>query len=290
MKNRTGELFLMNHHNLDDLIIDNIDPKDSKIKNILTIIALIIVILIIAIILTKIILKDPNTQRIALEENNTELISPELTLQHAAQSEELKKETMTAAPAQETPAKESMALPDEEISSPKKESAASTESQPIENTQKSKIVSKIVGPDEEISEYAAAETIKEESKQVSTQETTALETTIPRTEAQETTASAPAKSVEKTVEQPIQAEAAKPSLQQTESSQYYIQVGSFRSMPSAQFLNVIKNSGFEYHIVPEASNDTKKLLIGPYRTRSEADSAIMRVKDRINKSAFVIKK
>lgn len=285
----------MNHHNLDDLIIDNIDPKDSKIKNILTIIALIIVILIIAIILTKIILKDPNTQRIALEENNTELISPELTLQHAAQSEESKKETMPPAPAQETPVKESMALADEEISAPKKESAASTESQPIENTQKSKIVSKIVGPDEGISEYAAAETIKEESKPVSAQETaapetTAMETTVPKTVAQETAASEPSKRIEKTVEQPIQAEAAKPSLQQTESSQYYIQVGSFRSMPSAQFLNVIKNSGFEYHIVPEASSDTKKLLIGPYRTRSEADSAIMRVKDRINKSAFVIKK
>ncbi|MCD6653583.1 MAG: SPOR domain-containing protein [Sulfurovum sp.] len=266
----------MNHHNLDDLIIDNIDPKNSKMKGILTIIALIIVILIVAIILTKIILKDPNTQRIALEENNTELISPELTLQHAVETEESKKSTVLDIPAKEEPKKDEISLSAQEISSPEQESDASTENRSIQSEQKAEIVSKIVEPDEEVSEYTAAETIEEKPEETSPQKITA-----------------PAKITEKAVAQPAQEEPVKiptPSSQPTVSSQYYIQVGSFRSMPSAQFLSVIKNSGFEYHIVPEPLNNTKKLLIGPYTNRSEADAAIVRVKDRINKSAFVIKK
>ncbi|MDQ1326515.1 MAG: hypothetical protein QG564_1640 [Campylobacterota bacterium] len=268
----------MNHHNLDDLIIDNIDPKNSKMKGLLTIIALIIVILIVAIILTKIILKDPNTQRIALEENNTELISPELTLQHAAETQESKKDTvLPAVPAQEEPKKDEMSLSTQEVSPPAQESAVPAESQPAQSTQKTEIVSKIVEPDEELSEYTAAETMEDEPK----------ETVAPET------APAPSKITEKIIAQPVPEEpVATPKSPQSPatSSQYYIQVGSFRSMPSAQFLNVIKNSGFEYHIIPEPLNDTKKLLIGPYESRSEADAAIIRVKDRINKSAFVIKK
>ncbi|HIP27892.1 MAG TPA: SPOR domain-containing protein [Sulfurovum sp.] len=80
----------MNDHNLDDLIIDNLEPKNSKSKSFLTIIALLIVVLIVAIILTKIILKDPNADRLALEDNPTEHISPELTLHNTSQQEEPK--------------------------------------------------------------------------------------------------------------------------------------------------------------------------------------------------------
>ena len=90
----------MNDHNLDDLIIENIKPKNGKAKSILTIIALLIVVLIVGIILTKIILKDPNTDQIALEKENSEMISPELTLQNATKEEIAKpkeeKETLFA--------------------------------------------------------------------------------------------------------------------------------------------------------------------------------------------------
>jgi hypothetical protein len=34
----------------------------------------------------------------------------------------------------------------------------------------------------------------------------------------------------------------------------------------------------------------KKVLIGPYKSRPQVDKVINRVKDRINKSAFVVKK
>jgi DedD protein len=71
---------------------------------------------------------------------------------------------------------------------------------------------------------------------------------------------------------------------------YFIQVGSFTQTPSARFLSVIKNSGFSYKITPASSTGTKKLLIGPYASRAEVDTALVRVRDRINKSAFVVKK
>jgi len=71
---------------------------------------------------------------------------------------------------------------------------------------------------------------------------------------------------------------------------YYIQVGSFVKTPSSRFLGIIKNSGFNYKITSRASNGTKKLLIGPYKNRASANAALARVKDRINKSAFVVKK
>jgi len=71
---------------------------------------------------------------------------------------------------------------------------------------------------------------------------------------------------------------------------YFIQVGSFTQTPRARFLSVIKNSGFSYKITPASSTGTKKLLIGPYASRAEVDTALVRVRDRINKSAFVVKK
>ena len=82
----------MHDHNLDDLIIDNIEPKNSKTKSFLTIIALMIVVLIVAIILTKILLKTPHENRLAFEENATDLIAPELKLKETPKSQKEKEE------------------------------------------------------------------------------------------------------------------------------------------------------------------------------------------------------
>jgi len=65
---------------------------------------------------------------------------------------------------------------------------------------------------------------------------------------------------------------------------YYIQVGSFANKPSSRFLSVITNSGFSYKL-----HHTGKLLIGSYSSRANANKDLPRVKDLINKSAFVIK-
>ncbi|HSR74204.1 MAG TPA: hypothetical protein VLL31_05130, partial [Sulfurovum sp.] len=83
----------MHDHNLDDLIIDNIEPKNSKTKSFLTIIALLIVVLIVAIILTRILLKTPDHNDLAFEEDVSEMIAPELKLKERAKTPESKKES-----------------------------------------------------------------------------------------------------------------------------------------------------------------------------------------------------
>ena len=71
---------------------------------------------------------------------------------------------------------------------------------------------------------------------------------------------------------------------------YYVQVGSFRNYPSKRFLSVIKNSGFEYIVTKPNSNGIRRLLIGGYPSRAVANGALKRVKDRINKHSYIIKR
>ena len=81
----------------------------------------------------------------------------------------------------------------------------------------------------------------------------------------------------------------KPVSKSLSTKKYYVQVGSFRTKPSSRFISVIRNNGFQYTI-KRASDGTKKLLIGPYEDRVSVNRALVRVKDRINKSAFVVKR
>ena len=223
----------MNDHNLDDLIIDNIEPKNSKTKSFLTIVALLVVVLIVAIILTKIILKNPDADRLALEENNTELISPELTLQN---TNKVGKQVVPKDPIHAVIKKPIVPnLGEEKITTP---TIAVTK----ESSQKSKVEKK-------------STPIKDEKDEVSvTPKISAKKYRIIDTQA------------------------------------HYIQVGSFSKTPSSRFLSVITNAGFKYKITPTSSKGTKKLLIGPYTDKASANAALSSVKNRINKSAFVIKK
>ena len=274
----------MNDHNLDDLIIDNIDPKNSKTKSFLTIIALAIVVLIVAIILTKIILKDPN-QQVVLEEDNTEMISPELTLQSVTKKEPAKpKSTKT-----ET-VKNELALHTEEQTKP----APVTVKKPVvvEPTKPAEVQPTKVEITKEFSQEATAIAEKEKAEKLAA-EKKALADKI----AKEKKAAQAKKILEEkrlAAQKAKQEEQAKKELQTKKETAagngYFIQVGSFTQTPSARFLSVIKNSGFNYKITPTSSTGTKKLLIGPYASRAEVDTALVRVKDRINKSAFVVKK
>lgn len=71
---------------------------------------------------------------------------------------------------------------------------------------------------------------------------------------------------------------------------YFIQVGATsRSFPDRRFLSKIKNAGFDYivHTVYVNGKKIKKVLVGPYSSKTEANSALGRVKSSINPSAFV---
>jgi len=275
----------MNDHNLDDLIIDNIDPKNSKTKSFLTIIALAIVVLIVAIILTKIILKDPNGKAL-LEDNNTELISPELTLQNTIEGVS-KKEVST-----EVPTKGDITLKTTTKSNITKEDDVGV------IVQENVIKPATVTITKEFSQELDIDVRKEQETQVATERKMREEENVLKEKMAKVKKEHEAKMVEKVKKQKeLEAQRlAETKTKQKEAKEeikekgYFIQVGSFTQTPSNRFLSVIKNSGFNYKITSPTETGMKKLLIGPYGTKSGADTALVRVKDRINKSAFVVKK
>ncbi len=267
----------MNDHNLDDLIIDTIEPQNNKAKSFLTIIALIIVVVIIGIIFYRSILDDSHTHPAALEKNPAELISPELTLQSTPKVKAPKEETKLSS------------MIEEKLTAPAKNSEVKKETLEItkETAAPAEPAVSSVPKTPEVSAPAAAEETKNEvpapvkvpaARTPETKPAPVEKVVVPKK------LSHKAPTAEKVVV-PVPkhtAPAAKGS--------YYIQVGSFSQTPSTRFLNTIKKHGFSYKITPPTANGTKKLLIGPYPSRTAADHALVRVKDRINKGAFIVKK
>ncbi len=73
-------------------------------------------------------------------------------------------------------------------------------------------------------------------------------------------------------------------------SGYFIQVGATaKSFPDKRFLTKIKRAGFDYivHGVTVKGKHIKKVLVGPYSTRSAAKNALSSVKANINPSAYI---
>jgi DedD protein len=256
----------MNDHNLDDLIIDTNEPKNNKAKSLLTIVALIIVALIVGILFIKTMQDEPKDTNIGLEENMSELISPELTLQSTpkvkAPKEEAKLSSMIeeelSTPAKTEEIKKETVVIEEKVTVPQKSEAPVSVPKTAEVPQKPEVTE--AAP----AKPAAAEKVVVPKSTYTPKETVKTET-------------APATSRPK----PSHTAAA---------GQYFIQVGSFSQTPSARFLNTIKKHGFSYKITSPTANGTKKLLIGPYKSRADASNALVRVKDRINKGAFIVKK
>ena len=258
----------MNDHNLDDLIIDTMEPKNGKAKSVLTIIALLIVVLIVAIILTKIILKDPNEGKIPVDDN-TEMISPELTLQNVGKKKELKEETKLSS------------IIEKELNEPVK----APEVKDVVETAKPVQAEK---PKVEVAEIKKSKAEIERVKITKEFDQSPTETKT-KPEVIETP-----KVKEKIVVPEVKPTPVKEKKLETITSIsgqiYYIQVGSFTQTPSSssRLLSSIKNNGFNYRI--KTVGNAKKVQIGPFKNRNAADTALVRIRDRIKKDSFVVKK
>ena len=301
----------MTDHNLDDLIIDNINSRNPKKKNLLTIAALAIVVLIVAIILTKTILKTP--ENIAINElNDTEMISPDLTLQKAIK-EEVTQESDKLSLANEEDNKDDITTKDTTTSSSEqtqtsdiKPETVAIEEDKIDEKPEDEIKSEPIEAIKPVAkkkyENIASKTVHI-TKDIFEDETPKV--TIPKKmdyEKKLKLAKEKKRAVQKIHAKPTAPKRAKKvnitttsanNINLTPSStsgHYFIQVGSFRNTPSKQFLSIIQKSGFNYKITAPAASGIKKLLIGPYTNKSAADNALARVKNHINKSAFVTKR
>ncbi len=312
----------MHDHNLDDLIIDNIEPKNSKTKSFLTIIALLIVVLIVAIILTKILLKTPNGNGLAFEENTTEMIAPELQLKETPKSQKVKEasslsniiESKPQAAVVETkkteiiekPAvvvkKEEPRLPeipqaverkkepvlsnilDQEIKAP----VAKT-TKPVISQEPSLTIKEKEAKDAADIAYWEAVQEKRKAEEKRRQETVQVTAPVKPKKVQTPIVKTPkpvVQHVKKPVRKPL---TSKPVPKTVDSKKYYVQVGAYRKKPSTRFISVIQNNGYKYIMTKPDRNGIKRLLIGPYRDRESVNRALIDVKDRIHKRAFIIK-
>lgn len=252
----------MNDHNLDDLIIDNIQPKNGKTKSLLTIIALLIVVLIVAIILTKTLLKNPTNPELSFEENNSEMIAPELKLQEKPKTSQAKENDLSLSN-----------IIEEKLTAPKEVK------KPIEIKEETIVVDEEIKVEESKPVEKEAE-VKKETQKIEVTELEPKKTEKPKTEKP--------KVVIPKIEKPKTVTKPKPKV--TSGIKYYVQVGSFAKDPSVRLLSVVKNSGFSYTVAPPEANGNKRVLIGPYKSRAEVDKVLKEVRDRITKTAFVFTK
>ena len=68
---------------------------------------------------------------------------------------------------------------------------------------------------------------------------------------------------------------------------FYIQVGSFsKYAPNQKILDTIRAAQYEYH-TQKVNENTTRLLVGPFKSRQEAQAELSNVKEKINKDAFI---
>ncbi len=289
----------MHDHNLDDLIIDNIEPKNSKTKSFLTIIALMIVVLIVAIILTKILLKTPDENRLAYEEDTTELIAPELQLKETPEPQkaeeepslsniieskpqvplvETKKERIEPSTVVVQKEPELSNLEDQEVEAPVSESSKQSMPQKPSLTiqeQEAKDAADIA--------YWKKVQEKRRAEQIAYESTESTKPTV--TVKEEAVKPKPVvTSVKKPAKKPV---ASKPVPKTVSTGRYYVQVGAYREQPSRRFMSVIQNNGYKYIMTKPNRSGIKRLLIGPYMDRESVNRALIEVRDRIHKQAFI---
>jgi hypothetical protein len=70
---------------------------------------------------------------------------------------------------------------------------------------------------------------------------------------------------------------------------FYIQIGSFIGKPKSGLLYTITRNGYQYKIIkfPKNGKTINKLLIGPYKTRTGAADVLSKVRQHIQKDAFI---
>ncbi len=284
----------MNDHNLNDLIIENIEPKNAKAKSVLTIVALLIIVFIVAIIMTGVFLdnKDENNNTLA-EKNDTEMISPELTLQSVT-AEKSEKDGPKLTDIIEEKLKAPVVKDKEAaVALEKTPAAVKTKKEPVEKpVEKEPMQASLSDKEETVTPKADVIVAAPANKKVVEPKAVTIDKSFEETpDSTEKEVVALTPKANKSTATPKQ----HTSSPQTKSHKalagnFYIQVGSFSHTPSAKYLGHIRNNGFHYLISQPTATGSKKLLIGPYRDRHDATAALTRVKDLVNKNAFVVKK
>lgn len=244
-------------YSLDDLIIDDIKPTQSKGKGILAIVALFIALLIIVIVMTRLFLSESDQNVTGTGEKYEELISPELKLDAADHDLVAEKKEL-----------DQLSSMMEETLINKVDASTQELIDPVPSRAE-QIKPEIILIDETDTKIIEKPAQQESTQKKQSQVKKSIEIPTPIVKKPVT------KPVPQTKPRETQPKKAKPRYS------YYIQVGSFNTQPSKQFLSVITNNGFQYKL------KRGKLLIGPYSSDATARRDLARVKSKINKNAFI---
>ncbi|MDD5548970.1 MAG: SPOR domain-containing protein [Sulfurovaceae bacterium] len=250
---------------LDDLIIgENLHlNKNNNSKNILTMIGLVLAVLIGAIFLTKTVLEEPQKPKIPLEENltNSALVQADMNESNLSDvNESIMMESNTS-------------VANEEVNTSIKEVSPTPNDTKVETVvvAPKKVTEKTINKDSIKKLLPVKKKVDEQQLATKDSNKTDAKTTATTTQTKTNTETKP---VAKNTN--------------TNNETYYAQVGAFSNKPSDGFIEIIKKNGYSYKIV-NGQNGSSKILIGPYSGREKADLALQRIKDRINKSAFLVK-
>lgn len=271
---------------LDDLIInENINTdKNSNTKNILTMIGLVLAVLIGAILLTKTILEEPQKPKIPVEENltNSALIRADTnesngsgindsTIQETNVDEQIVDDINATVGTSKTEQNRTNATMPSEVTAPAGAVAAK------------KIIEKQTHKPIPVKNKANAEqntktkSVKKDQNKTNTKSvTTTLKSETLKT------ADTPKSETKPTVKN------TNTKKEQISSETYYAQVGAFSNKPNDEFISIIKKNGYSYKVV-SGKNGSSKILIGPFDGKEKANAALAKIRDRINKSAFLVK-
>lgn len=72
---------------------------------------------------------------------------------------------------------------------------------------------------------------------------------------------------------------------QPTSGEVYIQIGSYSKEPPASFYSLVKANGYNYKV--SEHNSSKKVLVGPFKSKDEAAAEIGKIRANINSGAFI---
>jgi len=85
------------------------------------------------------------------------------------------------------------------------------------------------------------------------------------------------------------AKTTKTNKQHRKKGTFYVQIGSFKGSPNPDLLYTITRHGYNYRLIkfPAKGTTISRLLIGPYKTRTEVQNILPYIKKEIKNSAFI---
>ncbi len=239
---------------LDDLILNDPEPENSKSKGILILLGLVVLLIIVGAILAKMIFSSPDDVK---QESNKD-VKKEVNL--SSNTKDNKKlqsmpEDADLAPLDDTamPNADTVAIDDKEKDTKAEDKKENSDAMTITRAE----------PKDNIDTQADTEVKKVEEK------------------------AKPKPKPKPKIQNIVHHDKPKTKRLIGGHGNVYIQVGSFSKGPTESFINKIRRAGFRYRI--KEVNGFRRVLVGPFASEAEANRYLGKIKAQISPSAFIKK-